>query len=136
MTKFLIEPHMRLHEWVAREKGYFEDEGLEYDFKELATKKKAQAHHIGDKRGAYTTFEEGRTSNVSSACHWTVNIAASSGHGQIYTDAYSVSPCGVFVHPESTRPMILKGHQSPSVTSRGVTIQRSRHWKAFSTLQK
>ena len=99
MVKFLIEPHMRLHEWVAREKGYFEDEGLEYEFKELATKKKAQAHNIGDKRGAYTTFEEGRTSNVSSACHWTVNIAASSGHGQIYTDAYSVSPCGVFVHP-------------------------------------
>ena len=111
MAKFLIEPHMRLHEWVAREKGYFEDEGLEYDFKELATKKKAQAHNIGDKRGAYTTFEEGRTSNVSSACHWTVNIAASSGHGQIYTDAYSVSPCGVFVHPDSgiKTPDDLKG---------------------------
>jgi len=29
-NKFVIAPHMRLHEWVAEEKGYFEDEGLEY----------------------------------------------------------------------------------------------------------
>ena len=25
---FVIAPHMRLHEWVAVEKGYFDDEGL------------------------------------------------------------------------------------------------------------
>ena len=24
MAKFLIEPHFRLHEWVAEEKGYFQ----------------------------------------------------------------------------------------------------------------
>ena len=23
MAKFIIAPHMRLHEWVARDKGYF-----------------------------------------------------------------------------------------------------------------
>ena len=33
-SKFVIAPHMRLHEWVAEEKGYFEDEGLEYEFSE------------------------------------------------------------------------------------------------------
>ena len=27
MPKFIIEPHFRLHEWVAEEKGYFKDEG-------------------------------------------------------------------------------------------------------------
>ena len=26
--KFIIEPHFRLQEWVAEEKGYFNDEGL------------------------------------------------------------------------------------------------------------
>ena len=25
--EFIIAPHMRLHEWVAVEKGYFDDEG-------------------------------------------------------------------------------------------------------------
>ena len=32
--KFIIEPHFRLQEWVAEEKGYFKDEGLDYDFRE------------------------------------------------------------------------------------------------------
>ena len=32
MDKFIIEPHFRLQEWVAEEKGYFKDEGLDYDF--------------------------------------------------------------------------------------------------------
>ena len=27
--KFIIEPHFRLQEWVAEEKGYFKDEGLD-----------------------------------------------------------------------------------------------------------
>ena len=101
MEKFLIAPHMRLHEWVAEEKGYFEEEGLDFEYVEQLTRKNAKAHDLGDKVGAYQTFEKGRTCDVSSACHWTVNIAASAGHGQIYTDAYSVSPCGIFVHPSS-----------------------------------
>ena len=101
VEKFLIAPHMRLHEWVAEEKGYFEEEGLDFEYVEQLTKKNAKAHDLGDKVGAYQTFEKGRTCDVSSACHWTVNIAASAGHGQIYTDAYSVSPCGIFVHPNS-----------------------------------
>ena len=132
MPKFLIEPHMRLHEWVAREKGYFDEEGLDYEFMDLATKKNAQAHNIGDKRGAYQTFEEGRTSDVGSACHWTVNIAASAGHGQIYTEAYSVSPCGIFVHPDSgietpddlASVPISVGHQSGSHYSTIQALER------------
>jgi len=32
MGKFRIEPHGRLQEWVAEEKGYFRDEGLDYEF--------------------------------------------------------------------------------------------------------
>ena len=35
MSKFIIEPHFRLQEWVAREKGYFDAEGLDYEFREL-----------------------------------------------------------------------------------------------------
>lgn len=29
---FRIQPHMRLHEWVADEAGFFRDEGLDYEF--------------------------------------------------------------------------------------------------------
>ena len=33
MSKFVIVPHMRLQEWVAEEHGYFEAEGLDYEFR-------------------------------------------------------------------------------------------------------
>jgi hypothetical protein len=32
MATFRITPHGRLQEWVADEKGYFRDEGLDYEF--------------------------------------------------------------------------------------------------------
>ena len=32
MSKFRIQPHGRLQEWVAEEKGYFTDAGLDYEF--------------------------------------------------------------------------------------------------------
>jgi hypothetical protein len=34
--KFIIEPHFRLQEWIAEEKGYFRDEGLDYPSKQAA----------------------------------------------------------------------------------------------------
>jgi len=101
MAKFIIEPHFRLHEWVAEEKGYFRDEGLDYEFRELVRATDGKIHDKGDKVGAFQSFEEGRKSNVSCACHWTVNVAASKGIGRMYTDVYSVSPAGIFVPHES-----------------------------------
>jgi len=101
MAKFVIAPHMRLHEWVAEEKGYFAEEGLDYEFRDELSSKDGRKHDLGDKVGAFQTIERGRTSDVSCACHWTVNVAASVGHGKLYADAYSVSPAGVFVPPES-----------------------------------
>jgi ABC-type nitrate/sulfonate/bicarbonate transport system substrate-binding protein len=111
MSKFIISPHMRLHEWVADEKGYFRDEGLDYEFRSALASQDAKDHQLGDRVGAYQTFERGRTSDVSCACHWTVNIAAAAGHGRIYVDAYSVSPCGIFVARSSgiERPEDLAG---------------------------
>jgi ABC-type nitrate/sulfonate/bicarbonate transport system substrate-binding protein len=101
MGKFVIAPHMRLQEWVAEEKGYFAAEGLDYEFRDEILSKDGKKHDLGDKVGAYQTFEKGRSTDVSCACHWTVNVAASNGHGKLYRDAYSVSPAGVFVPPES-----------------------------------
>jgi ABC-type nitrate/sulfonate/bicarbonate transport system substrate-binding protein len=101
MSTFIIAPHMRLHEWVADEKGYFADAGLEYEFRSALKSDDTKGHDLGDRVGAYQTFEQGRTCDVSSACHWTVNMAAAAGHGHIYVDAYSVSPCAIFVAPES-----------------------------------
>jgi hypothetical protein len=111
MSKFVIAPHMRLQEWVAREKGYFEREGLDYEFRDQLTSSDGKLHDLGDKIGAYQTFERGRSANIGCACHWTVNVAASVGHGKLYPHAYSVAPAAVFVPPESdiTDPAQLTG---------------------------
>ena len=99
--KFIIEPHFRLQEWVAEEKGYFKDEGLDYVFLELIKSTDGAHHYKGDKVGAMQGIEKGRTSDVSCACHWTVGVAASKGKGRLYGDVYSVAPAGVFVPKDS-----------------------------------
>src|SRR5213078_108058 len=58
-------------------------------------------HYKGDRIGAMQSFERGRTSDVSCACHWTVGVAASKGKGRLYAGVYSVAPAGVFVPPDS-----------------------------------
>ena len=34
MSEFVIQPHFRLQEWNAHEKGYFTDERIDYFFNE------------------------------------------------------------------------------------------------------
>ncbi|MGH6973094.1 MAG: ABC transporter substrate-binding protein [Stellaceae bacterium] len=111
MSMFVIAPHFRLQEWVAEEKGYFRDEGLEYEFRETMDSSTGQGHQLGNKVGAFQSIEQGRTCDISGACHWTVNVAAAKGHAKLYADVYSVSPAGVFVPPESPimAPADLKG---------------------------
>jgi ABC-type nitrate/sulfonate/bicarbonate transport system substrate-binding protein len=112
MSRFVISPHFRLQEWVAEEKGYFRAEGLDYEFRDnYGPGDAAKKHATPNKIGAFQSIEQGRACDVSGACHWTVNVAASTGHGKLYADAYSVAPCGVFVPPESDirHPSQLKG---------------------------
>src|SRR5512145_2536951 len=101
MARFIIEPHFRLQEWVAEEKGYFKAEGLDYVFRELIQSTDGRIHDQGDRVGAFQSFEKGRAADVSCACHWTVGVAASAGHGKLYGEAYSVAPSGIFVPPDS-----------------------------------
>src|SRR6266851_2535859 len=56
--EFIIEPHFRLQEWVAHEKGYFKDEGLDYVFRELIQSTDGSHHYKGDKVGAMQSFEQ------------------------------------------------------------------------------
>ncbi|HLH21597.1 MAG TPA: hypothetical protein VK066_03695 [Chloroflexota bacterium] len=107
MAKFRVQSHGRLQEWVAEEKGYFKDEGLDYDF--LVRRAEGWSASVQDAdsappqvvRGAFESFEAGRACEISSACHWATNMAASGSHGRMYGKAYSVTPSGIYVPPES-----------------------------------
>lgn len=132
MAQFVVSPHMRLHEWVAEENGFFADVGLDYVFREQLTSSDGSYHDLGDKIGAYQTFEQGRSCDVSAACHWTVNAAAASGHGKLYPGCYSVSPCGIFVAAESDirRPEDLAG------VPISVGYQSGSHYSTIQTLEE
>lgn len=132
MAKFVIAPHMRLQEWVAEEKGYFKAEGLEYDFLDELTSKEGRKHDLGEKVGAYQTFERGRHSDISCACHWTVNVAASNGHGKLYADVYSVSPAGIFVPRDS--PIEQPGDLAGVPISVG--FQSGSHYSTIQALEQ
>ncbi|MDE0058093.1 MAG: hypothetical protein OXI22_20475 [Defluviicoccus sp.] len=117
MAKFVIQSHGRLQEWIAEEHGYFAEEGLDYVLS-LGKPAKRSAGVAGSedapgeiRHGAFESYAEGRSCNVSAACHWTVNMAASAGHGRMWGDAYSVTPSAIFVPPDSPigRPEDLAG---------------------------
>ena len=106
---FVINPHGRLQEWIAEEKGYFAEAGLN-DYRlaahELLTKDTpkleiADASTLDNRQGAYQTYEAGRDASISCACHWTVNMAAAASHGKLWGECYSVSPCAIVVPADS-----------------------------------
>jgi NitT/TauT family transport system substrate-binding protein len=107
MSRFRIQTHGRLQEWVAEEKGYFKDEGLDYEF----VVRVPQTWSAGDRpaagtprevvRGAFEGFAAGRGCEISAACHWATSMAASARHGRMWGHAYAVTPAGIYVPPES-----------------------------------
>src|SRR6185312_15831718 len=111
MAKFVIQPHGRLQEWIADDKGYFRDEGLDYEFlsgpASQSRKRVDAAGVISELRsGAFESYKEaggnkGVKSDISCACHWAVSHAATQGIGTMWRDAYVVAPGGVMVPPDS-----------------------------------
>ena len=131
--KFVIEPHFRLQEWVAEEKGYFADEGLDYVFQETIRSSDGKAHDQGGRKaGAYQSFEQGRTSDVSCACHWTVNVAATNGHGKLWADIYSVAPAGIFVPAGSP----VRGPEDLAGVPISVGYQSGSHYSTIQALEQ
>jgi NMT1/THI5 like len=130
--KFIIEPHFRLQEWVAEEKGYFRDEGLDYIFQELIQSTDGAHHNRGDRVGAMQSFERGREAAVSCACHWTVGVAASKGKGRLYAELYSVAPSGVFVPPDSP----IKTPEDLAGVPIAVGYQSGSHYSTIQALEQ
>ena len=130
--KFIVEPHFRLQEWVAEEKGYFKDEGLDYIFQELIQSTDGKHHDRGDRIGAMQSFERGREAAVSCACHWTVGVAASKGKGRLYADLYSVAPSGVFVPPDSP----IKTPEDLAGVPIAVGYQSGSHYSTIQALEQ
>jgi NitT/TauT family transport system substrate-binding protein len=139
MSKFRIMPHGRLQEWVAEEKGYYAEAGLDYEFvvparvgvrPEGASVQSADGAPAPVLNGAFESMEAGRACEVSSACHWAVGMAASASHGIMWGHAYSVTPAGIYVAPESE---IRRPDQLADVEV-GVGYHSGSHFSALQAL--
>src|SRR5919109_3518250 len=140
MKKFRIEPHGRLQEWVADEKGYFKDEGLDYEFLTsyatqasgyaLVQSTEGAAQEV--KRGAFENMERGRAADISCACHWAVNMASSAGHGRMWGHAYSITPSAIVVPPESS---IRKARDLANIEV-GVGYHSGSYFSAIQALER
>jgi NitT/TauT family transport system substrate-binding protein len=111
MAKFIIQPHGRLQEWIAHEKGYFGAEGLDYEFQGgLSAERRKQIDAGGNvldvMSGAFESYRQGAgkkgvRSDISCACHWAVNQASSQDIGTMWGKSYVVTPGGIMVPPDS-----------------------------------
>jgi NitT/TauT family transport system substrate-binding protein len=135
---FRIQPHVRLHEWVAEELGFFRDEGLDYEFDaegfaggSAASVTSASNVPLRVRSGAFEDMAAGRSSDVSCACHWAVNAAASATFGRMYGKAYSVCPAGIYVAADSgpREPADLAGVEV------GVGYHSGSHYSALQALE-
>jgi NitT/TauT family transport system substrate-binding protein len=125
---FRIQKHGRLQELIAHEKGYFTDEGLDYEFGDFVSgdvlgpivERLKPVHADGTPAvpgtvevttDMFETYAAGRACDISSACHWAINEAASAQYGRMWGHAYSVTPGAIVVPPESPvmRPPDLAG---------------------------
>ncbi|HET6316764.1 MAG TPA: hypothetical protein VFG86_09915 [Chloroflexota bacterium] len=136
---FRIQPHSRLQEWIAEDKGYFRAEGLDYEFvTSLASSaistsavRKADEAPMEVRRGALQDMSEGRACDVSSACHWAVNAAATGHSGRMWGHAYSMCVSGIMVAPESH----IRTPDDLAKTEIGVGYQSGSHYSAIQALE-
>lgn len=141
MATFRISSHGRLHEWVAQEKGYFTDEGLDYEFNvsylEIGRSSVARAGaETGDgdlQEGAYEHYATGAAGkrDMSCACHWAVNQAAVDQRGRMWGHAYSVSPAGIYVAPDSG----IERPEQLADTDVAVGYHSGSHFSTLQTLE-
>jgi hypothetical protein len=81
--------------------------------------------------GAFESMETGRACDVSSACHWAVNMASSAEHGVMWGHAYSVTPAGVYVSRDSH----IKGPEDLKHVEVGVGYHSGSHFSALQALE-
>jgi NitT/TauT family transport system substrate-binding protein len=139
MPRFRIQTHSRLQEWVAEEKGYFREAGLDYEFVSMfatsglstAAVRSADQAPVDIRRGAFEDMQAGRACEVSAACHWAVNAAATANSGRMWGHAYSMCVSGIMVPPES----LVRGPDDLAGVDVGVGYHSGSHYSAIQALE-
>jgi hypothetical protein len=128
---------MRLNDWVARAEGFFADEGLEVHVDwDLLERQRTRMGRREDTD--YEDIKELRLgkflpkSEITTACSWGVCSMAGAGMGKIIPGVHGVSPCGIFVRPESK----IQTPEDLGDVEIGVGLRAGSHFSALNMLEE
>jgi hypothetical protein len=94
---------MGLNDFVAKQEGFFEAEGLDIDF-DWKTFRGTQSSWKGMDyfaRPQDKPYTEAKEEVIQGACVWGTICNASAGMGHVVADAYGDSPWAIYVRPDS-----------------------------------
>ncbi len=94
---------MGLNDFVAKQEGFFEAEGLdvEFDWKTFRGTQSSWKHLDYFQRPQDQPYTEAKEDVIQGACVWGTICNASAGMGKVVADAYGDSPWAIFVRPDS-----------------------------------
>src|SRR3954463_9294155 len=107
MATFRISSHGRLQDWIAAEKGYFDDEGLDYELDVRVLENADQDIEQGSGADVRVGADEldrsggGGKKNMRCACHGATTKAAGEAPVRMWCHAYSILPSGIYVAADS-----------------------------------
>jgi NitT/TauT family transport system substrate-binding protein len=132
-TKVSVVPHFsRLHEWIAMEEGYFQEERLDAEM--LPEVMHAVSGHKGDNYGERPQdlpfVRQQKVTN--SACEWGTACNAGAGMGRLVPDLYTVGRFAIFTKPGSTVTRLIELRDVPV----GVGMRAGSHFTALETLSQ
>lgn len=103
LTRVKISPTgMRLHEWIALERGYFQDEGIDpevqWDVVMGAIERwKGEGYRQRPQDQPFLSGVE----TITNACAWGSVCNAAAGMGKFVPDAFGVARWAIYVRPDS-----------------------------------
>jgi NitT/TauT family transport system substrate-binding protein len=134
LTPIKVVPHfMRLHEWIALEGGYYQDEGLEPVL--MADVMHSVSGHRGDgygRRPQDLPFVEEMEDLANSACAWGSVCNAGAGMGRFVSDLYGVGRFAIFTRDDSPHQRLTDLRDVPV----GVGLRAGSHFTTLQTLEQ
>lgn len=130
-TPINVVPHFsRLHEWIALEEGYFQDQGLEPEV--LTDVMHSVSSHRGDEYGQRPQdlpFVQGEEV-ANSACEWGTACNAGAGMGRLVPDLYTVGRYAIFARPGSRIERLYELRDVPV----GIGVMAGSHFTTLKAL--
>ena len=103
LTPLKISPTgMRLHEWIALERGYFQEQGIDPEIRWDVVTGMMQTWKGREylERPQDQPFQQGEQT-ITNACAWGSVCNAGAGMGKFVADAYGVARWAIYVRPDS-----------------------------------